>query len=157
MTSEMMPCHECNGTGLIGMKVGARHQCNLCEGEGKFKDRRAARPPATAPDLARLAEEWAKERGNVVSRMNGPRDAFEAALAADARAETAFLTALSALLAEVREVTGPFAKAGRIAKNWDDRLTIYECWTDDGEKASITLDDICRAAALHEKLTEGGE
>lgn len=68
-----------------------------------------------------------------------------------------FYAALSALLAEVREVTGPFAKAGRIAKNWDDRLTIYECWTDDGEKASITLDDICRAAALHEKLTEGGE
>ena len=99
----------------------------------------SSRPTAPAPGkVARLAELGAELRERISAledsetMLNGSVAGHMALinwLWAKKHDIATLFTALSALLAEVREVTGPFAKAGRIAKNWDDRLTIYECWT----------------------------
>lgn len=176
MTSEMMPCHECNGTGLIGMKVGARHQCNLCEGEGKFADRRATRP-APAGDLAALLQLHKDAVNACVSWKLGEITQDDAA-----KAEATFRIALSALQAEVREVTGPIETAWLVeAKSSVFRAPHYfqleydNDWTPDANKAlrfsrrqdaetmiehhgwtdafaSEHIWDDGRAAALHEKM-----
>src|SRR5262245_16345810 len=53
---ELLACHECSGSGLIGRRQGERHICNLCDGEGKFRDRRRPAPLASPEDARRVAE-----------------------------------------------------------------------------------------------------
>lgn len=120
---ELLFCHECRGTGLIGRMVGARHQCNLCEGEGKFRDRRALLPAQRGEDdLLALAEAWVlAAREHMTARPLGGTDETRAWKAMDA-ARDAFIAALP------RSTEGLAAHLLRQHRcNSDGAMTVGEC------------------------------
>jgi len=86
-------------------------------------------------------------------KIDGTPWANDAATIAATLAAEAEQAALSALQAEVREVTGPFAKAAVVStdQEWQDQT--YLSVNDSGYvELPCTVGDLRRASALHEKM-----
>lgn len=105
--------------------------------------------PAAA-EIVRLAEVALKE--SYWAGMNSLGNEHRAQ-----SAEKALLAALSALLAEVREATGPIAKAAEIVadQSWSDtdELELYSLMGQGGSLLHrLKVGDLRRIAALHGKM-----